>query len=80
MAQQYRVRRDLPNNDYVQVKATDLPECKRVMRSIYDKWRDLRDPKWSEEEPFDVELTNGGKLLEVYQGPRLVDRYIIEKA
>lgn len=75
----YRVRRDLPNNSYVQLKSATLPECKRVLQSIKSKWDELRFVG-IDEEPYEIELVKGGKQLIVTQGERVVDRYIVEPA
>lgn len=76
----YRVRRDIPGNTYTQVKSTTLAECKRVLRSIRDKWNDLKNVPFEDEEPFEVDLKAGGRELVVTQGERVVDRYVVEGA
>ena len=76
----YRVRRDLPNNSYVQLKSAPLAECKSVLQSIKRKWDDLRDVGLDGSEPYVVELAKGGKELVVTQAERIVDRYIVEPA
>ena len=79
MSKLYRVRRDLPDDSYVQLKATDLPTCKAFLRSISDKWRDLRDmPVAIGEEPYVVKLEK--MQVMVSQGERIVDVYIVEEA
>lgn len=77
MAKQYRVRRDLPDNSYVQVKSTTKEECKRVLRSLKDKWADLaKGEPFNGEDPYVVTLK--GATLTVTQGERVVDRYVME--
>ena len=79
MSKLYRVRRDLPDDSHVQLKATDLPTCKAFLRSISDKWRDLRDmPVAIGEEPYVVKREK--MQVMVSQGERIVDVYIVEEA
>lgn len=75
----YRVRRDLAENSYVQLKSATLAECKSVIKSIKAKWDDLRNVG-IDEEPYVTELAKGGKLLTVMQGERLVDCYVVERS
>ena len=74
----YRVRRDLPDNTYTQVKATDLAECKRVLRSIKGKWDDVKAMgTFNGGEPFVTKLS--AKKLVVTRGEDIVDQYVIER-
>jgi len=75
----YRVRRDIPGNDYVQLKSATLAECKSVVKSIKQKWDDVKNIVLDDEEPFETQLMKSGKELVVTQGERMVDRYIVEK-
>lgn len=75
----YRVRRDIPGNTYTQLKSATLAECKRVVKSIRDKWSDLKGVPLDDEEPYEVDLKAGGKELIVTQGERVVDRYVVER-
>lgn len=76
----YRVRRDLPGNDYVQLKSATLGECKGVVKSIKEKWDDLKNVGIDDEEPFETHLSKGGKELVVTQGDRVVDKYVVEES
>ena len=74
----YRVKRNLPDNSYVQLKSATLPECKSLLKSIRDKWEDLSDNGSAfGEEPFVVTLENN--RLVVTRGERVVDEYVIEE-
>lgn len=73
----YRVRRDLPGNSYVQLKSSTLPECKALLKSLRDKWEDLADTgTFGGGQAYSVDL--GGMALVVKQGEKIVDRYVIE--
>lgn len=76
----YRVRRDIPGNEYTQLKSATLAECKTFIKSIKQKWDDVKNIVLDDEEPFETHLQKSGKELLVTQGERTVDRYVVEKA
>lgn len=74
----YHVRRDIPNNTYVQVKSTDLPTCRAFLRSVKSKWDDLKNmPVSMGEEPYVTKLEK--MKMTVTQDGKVVDMYVVEK-
>lgn len=75
----YRVKRKLPDNEYVQLKNADKDDCKQLLRSLKDKWNEVKDVGVDfGDDPFVVELKRD--TLTVTKGDRVVDQYIIEKS
>ncbi|MCA1807842.1 MAG: hypothetical protein LC687_08365 [Actinobacteria bacterium] len=72
----YRVRRNIPGNTYVQLKSAPRSECKRVLRSLADKWEGVASLGFGP--PFSVEL-EANELIVEREGV-VVDHYIIEEA
>lgn len=74
----HRVKRNLPNNDYVQLKNATLAECRALLDSIEGKWNDVKENGVPfGEEPFVTERNKNS--LTVTQGEKVVDNYVIEK-
>lgn len=75
----YRVKRKLPDNEYVQLKNADKEDCKQLLRSLKDKWNEVKDVGVAfGDDPFVVNLKRD--TLTVTKGDRVVDQYIIEKS
>jgi len=74
----YRVKRDLPENSFVQLKSAPLAECKALLASLEQKWNDVKENGVAfGEEAFVVERSP--QSLVVTRGNEVVDRYVIEK-
>jgi len=75
----YRVKRKLPDNEYVQLKNADKEDCKELLRSLKNKWNEVKDVGVDfGDDPFVVSLKRD--TLTVTKGDRVVDQYIIEKS